>query len=287
MTASIPGPRVYYATHGVMSDPGPYAHLFAGLPADLPSLVGAVQNSILHVFWAERYGVTLSDENKATLQMRRVEEKLAAWMSEQRGRLETPRPPEQRQVGNCRDFSLLLVSILRSQGRPARARCGFGVYFTPDHFEDHWVVETWDPGLDRWRMIDAQLDALQQERLGIDFDPLDMPPGKFVLAGEAWRMARSGEQDPEKFGIFNINGMEFIRGNVVRELLSLNKVEILPWDWFIGYLTEEATKPEKIEETYAMFDRIAALTVAGDNCFDDLRTLVESDPNWQIPEDWK
>lgn len=286
MKTTIPEPQAYYATPGVMTGPGPYAHLFDGLPADLPSLVKIVQNSILHVFWAERYGVTLPEERKATLQIRPVEKKLDCWMAEQGGRLETPRPPEKRQVGNCRDFSLLLVSILRHQGRPARARCGFGAYFMPDHFEDHWVVEVWESGENRWRMVDAQLDALQQERLGIDFDPLDMPPGRFVPAGEAWRMARSGEQDPEKFGIFEIHGMEFIRGNLVREVLSLNKVEILPWDWFIGYLTEEATRPEKIEETYAMFDRIAALTLAGDECFAELRTLYQNDPNWQIPESW-
>lgn len=282
--SSLPhSPQAFYASPGIMTDPGPYATLFAGLPTGLADLVKVVQNTLLHVFWAQRYGVELHESRKETLQVRSVQGKLARWTG---GPLDAPRPPEQRQVGNCRDFSLLLTAILRCQGVPARARCGFGTYFGPDHFEDHWMVEIWEAQPGRWRQVDAQLDELQQQALGIQFDPLDMPPGAFVLAGEAWRMARSGEADPEKFGIFDMHGMEFIRGNVVRDLLSLNKVEILPWDWFIGYLDEESTKPEKIDATYTFFDRVAALTLAGDRSFDEIRDLFTSDPHWQIPADW-
>ena len=41
-------------------------------------------------------------------------------------------------MGNCRDFSTMLCTVLRYQNTPARARCGFGAYFLPDHYEDHW-----------------------------------------------------------------------------------------------------------------------------------------------------
>jgi hypothetical protein len=41
----------------------------------------------------------------------------------------TARATTEWQVGVCRHFTLLHVAMLRTQGIPARARCGFGAYF--------------------------------------------------------------------------------------------------------------------------------------------------------------
>jgi transglutaminase-like putative cysteine protease len=84
----------------------------------------------------------------------------------------------------------MLAAMLRAKGIPARARCGFGTYFTPGRWEDHWVCEYWHNTAQQWIMVDAQLDAVQQEVLQITFDPLNMAPGHFVLAGEAWQLCR-------------------------------------------------------------------------------------------------
>jgi len=71
----------YYSTHGPTGDPGRHLDLFSGLPAvdspaDLKPLVQAVQGVMLHVFWAERYGVQLSDERKLTVNIRSLVDKL-------------------------------------------------------------------------------------------------------------------------------------------------------------------------------------------------------------------
>jgi hypothetical protein len=282
MKTSLEEHLTYYAQPGPFSSPGKHAGLLAGLPTSLPELVKVVQNTLIHVFWAERYGVKLSDAQQATLQMRSLEEKLAALKAEGWTSLLEPRTPEQRQVGNCRDFSLLLASILRFQGVPARARCGFGTYFLPDHFEDHWVVEYWNG--QRWVMVDAQLDALQQGVLKLDFDPLDMPPGKFVTGGQAWQMARRGEQDPDKFGIFDMHGLWFIAGDLVRDFLSLVKVEILPWDHAWGMLSGDDAITGAESERNAIFDHLAALTIPGEEDFDEVQRLYQSDPRLQPPQ---
>jgi transglutaminase-like putative cysteine protease len=52
--------------------------------------------------------------------------------------ISTARPPQKRLVGVCHHPMLLLVAMLRAQGVPARARSGFGSYFNPGFFEDHW-----------------------------------------------------------------------------------------------------------------------------------------------------
>ena len=43
--------------------------------------------------------------------------------------LTAAREPAARLAGNCRHFTVLAVAMLRAQGTPARARCGFGGYF--------------------------------------------------------------------------------------------------------------------------------------------------------------
>ena len=100
-----------------------------------------VQGLLIHIFWAERYGVKLSEERQREVQIRSVARKLARIKELADWPLIVPRPPEKKLVGNCRDFSVMLCAILRHQGVPARARCGFGTYFIPDHYEDHWICE--------------------------------------------------------------------------------------------------------------------------------------------------
>lgn len=269
-----------------MTDPGNHTDLLAGLPQDVAGLCRVVQGNLLHVFWAERYGRTLSEDEKHTLGVRRVAEKLALIRSRMDRPLTEPRPLELRQVGNCRDFTLLMTSMLRRQGTPARARCGFGAYFTPNHFEDHWVCEYWNSELGRWVLVDSQLDALQREALNIDFDPLDVPRDRFIVGGQAWQMCRQGLADPKQFGIFDVNGWWFVWGDLARDFLSLNKIEILPWDYEIPVFRHplEDPFPEDRAEV-AFYDRIAALTLAGDAAFDEVRREGD-DAHWCIPDGW-
>jgi hypothetical protein len=275
----------YYAASGVMTDLAAHKPFLTDLSRDLPELVRMVQGMLIHVFWAERYGRTLSEAEKVTLQVRPAGEKLVILRQANPAPLAQPRPLDGRQVGNCRDFSVLLTALLRHLGVPARSRCGFGAYFLPDHYEDHWVVQVWHPEQERWRWVDPQLDAVQQQALGIDFDPLDMPyhpntlESKFIPAGEAYRICLGGGADPEKFGIFDMHGMDFIRGNVVRDFLALNKLEILPWDWGWGYLT--VTRFADL----ALFGHLSALLATGDEAFPSWRALFENEPGLaQIPE---
>lgn len=138
------------------------------------------------------------------------------------------REPSKRFLGNCRDFSTLTVTLLRSTGTPSRARCGFASYFEKDKWVDHWIVEYWDDR--RWVMLDAQVDDLQREICGLDADPADLPPGHFLHAAAGWLRCEQGEEDPDVFGIFDMRGRWFIESNLGRDFASLNKVEMLPWD---------------------------------------------------------
>lgn len=263
----------FFAQQGLISEPGTYAGLFENLPTSIPELVKLVQGVTIHVFWTERYGFKAPAERMSELQLRSMERRLGCTLALDTRPLAEPRANEKKLLGNCRDHSLLLASILRYQGVPARARCGFGAYFLPDHFEDHWVTEYWNRAQQRWVMVDAQLDALQCEVLKIDFDTLDVPRDQFIVGGKAWQMCRSGEQDPEKFGIFDMHGLDFVRGNLVRDVASLNKTEMLPWDCWGIILKEDLTLDD-----LAILDEIAELTAGDVPEFEAVRGRYERDP---------
>src|SRR5690349_9582217 len=246
----------YFMQHGPMSDPGAYVSLFQDLPTSISDLVKLVQGVTIHVFWTERYGYKAPPERMGELQLRSMERRLARTMELDSSPLTEARPLEKKLLGNCRDHSLLLVAMLRHQGIPARARCGFGAYFMPDHFEDHWVVEYWNQEESRWILVDAQLDALQCDVLRINFDTLDVPRDQFIVGGKAWQMCRSGAQDPDKFGIFDMNGLGFVRGNLVWDVASINKMELLPWDCWGVILAESLDHPHEL----AALDEVASLS---------------------------
>ncbi|MGB8645613.1 MAG: transglutaminase domain-containing protein [Anaerolineae bacterium] len=282
MTACDSSCLAYYSRHGLLTDPGPYRTLLDDLPHDIPALVKIVQGLLVHVFWMQRYGLKVPKEREQELELRSMPAKLARILELDPAPLNVARPLDRRLVGNCRDFTLTLISILQAQGVPARARCGFGAYFLPDHYEDHWVCEYWNPAAECWVMVDAQLDAFQREALHTTFDTLDVPADQFVNGGRAWQMVRSGGADSETFGIFDMHGMWFIRGDLVRDFLALNQFEILPWDhWgLISKRDEELTA-----EDMAQLDRMAALCVDS-TAFDEVRALYESNPALHPPADY-
>lgn len=264
----------FYAAPGPMTDLGPHAGSFAGVGSAVTDVVHTVQGLFLHTAWASRYGVE-TDGRGDELQTRGAVEMLHAVRSLDGRPLIEARPPERRLQINCRHFSTLACALLRSAGVPSRARCGFGGYFEAGKWVDHWVIEHWDG--DRWILSDAQIDDLQRGSLSIDFDPLDVPRDRFLVAGEAWRRCRAGEEDGDRFGIFDMWGQWFTEGNVPRDLASLNKVELLPWDAW-GVMISGGTQERSVRE--ALIDRAAEVTRSAE--FGVVRSLY-ADERLRVP----
>jgi hypothetical protein len=270
----------YFTTHGLITQPGKHAALLDHLPTDISLLRRVVQGVMIHIHWAERYGVQLSEKRRDEVQLRSVAHQLDRLFELDPQPLVNARPFDKRLVGNCRDFSVMLTTILRHQGVPARARCGFGRYFLPNHYEDHWVCEYWNGEQNRWFLVDAQLDELQCEKLSIQFDPLDVPRDQFIVGGKAWQLCRTGQADPDTFGIFDMHGLWFVRGNFVRDFASLNKMELLPWDgWGIIEAKDEDLSPEDL----TFLDQVAKLTSHDVPEFERVRRLYENDSRLHVP----
>lgn len=274
-------PQEYYQRSGLMTALGAHADEFSTLPGNIASLCKVIQGVLIHRDIAPfLYGVTLSEEDRDDAHIRPIAQMLTRIHALDARPLTIAREPAHRLPSVCRHFSLMLCAILRDQGIPARPRCGFGAYFEPGKFIDHWVCEYWNAADARWILVDAQLDAIQRKQFKPDFDTLDVPRDRFIIAGDAWDQCRSGRADASRFGILDMHGLWFIAGNVLRDLASLNRMEMLPWDvWGLMDMNDAALTGEN----KALLDRVAALTLAGDDSFAEVRAIYESDDRLRVP----
>jgi hypothetical protein len=271
----------FYARQSFMTEPGVHAHLFAGLPDDLPGLCKVVQGLLIHQYWAGAYGYSIPEERVAEYQIRDVGSKLDRIMELDGRPLSEPRTPERRLVGNCRDYALLLTAMLRHKGIPIRVRCGFGAYFAPGWYEDHLICEVWSATAGEWVLVDPELDDIHRQALRFTFDPCRVPRDQFLPGGQAWQICRRGEGHPESFGYGDtIGSWPNIRGNLIRDIAFLNRVEILGWDYWGLIAADDA---DLDDDDLELLDCAAAVSLAGDEGFDELRALYLSDMRLRVP----
>ena len=275
----------YYQREAPMASAGPRAAELRALPTDLAKQCEVVQGILVHRDMAPwLYDLKLSDQQRDDANIRQTAAMLNRIHELDDRPLTIARDPAHRLPAVCRHFSTMLCSILREQGIPARARCGFGAYFNAGKFEDHWVCEYWNAKESRWILVDAQMDPIQRRALHLKFDPRDVPRDAFIIAGDAWQQCRRGGADPRNFGLSMIPGLQglwFIAGNVVRDFASLNRVETLPWDvWGLMEMGDDALTEDK----KGLLDKVAALTMAGDEAFPEIRHLYESDDRLRVPQ---
>lgn len=192
-------------------------------------------------------------------QIRPIGDLIGALLALDPAPLDVPREPVRRVIGTCRHFAVMSCALLRYRGIAARVRCGFATYFQPGQGLDHWVTEYWQEGDGRWVRIDSEI--LGQSILAA---PEDLRVGEFLTGGEAWASFRDGRIDARHFGVYGTGnwGPGEIRGNAIRDLAALNKVETLPWDEW-GRM-DASYKGETDAGYDELLDRIADVCAADD-----------------------
>jgi hypothetical protein len=265
----------FYAAPGVMTDLTPHAQLIDPLPRDIASLAKITSLLVVHRFWAQAYKTEIDEKRDKEQGIRGAAAMVKRIIEIDPRPLTTPRLPDGRVVGICRHFATLLTAFLRYQGVPARARCGFASYFQPGKYVDHWVTEYWNDADQRWIMVDSQLDGLQVAVVKPDFDPLDVPRERFWVAGQASERVSRGEIDGELFGIADMWGPWFVKGDLMLDICALNKVELLPWD--------VERLPHPLPED--LMDKVADLSTGDAAAIDQLRDLYARDDRLRPTDD--
>ncbi|MGI5456894.1 transglutaminase-like domain-containing protein [Streptomyces sp. CA-249302] len=277
----------FYASHSTFSDPGELGSRYADLPPDPARLARVSRDLLIHRVEGPLFDHTHpTDRLHNDAETRYVDDILRILVDRDAAPLGRRREVGDRFVGTCRDFALLHCSFLRHTGIPARIRSGFADYFGTTGFHyDHVVTEYWD-GERGWLLADPQLaDPAITANWPADFDPMDVPRHRFLVAGEAWRAIREGRADQRTFGLHPPEegpfwGERFVAGNIRLDLAMLNKVETLLWDeWGLDEGNPGTPLPEAVRELY---DR-AALVAGDDVPFDAARKLFAEDDTLRTP----
>ena len=258
----------YYQSQSPITDPGTFAYLYEELPDEIPALIEIIHGQLLHRLAADYYGVSLTRGSRAEQHLRKMEQRLERMMELDPSPLTVARAPKERQVGVCRDFAVFLTSLLRHKNIPTRMRVGFAEYLKPDSaFKiDHWITEYWDMGTERWILVDP------------DVVKYDLQRNKdFFFAGSAWRLARTGGIRSD---IFRFNGrwkgFPCIRGNLLHDFQSLNKLELGVYDYWDDLHTKVESSLTIDEKS--ILDRIADLTIDPEENFEAIQQLFEELP---------
>lgn len=314
----IPEVLEYYNKPGEITNIDKYKTFIKWLAADPSAIYQVVQGLIVHDSWIGDYGESYNKTHEYSQKTVYMEDLLDKALEIDSSNLAIPRHPRDRVIACCREFATLMCAFLRAKGIPARSRCGFALYFGWDgKFEDHWICEYWNG--DRWVMSDPQLDPFQQSSVinwalnSADdlknkmnkihqFNPRDLKPDDFVTAGQAWKLCREGNADPEDFGIScpikpewgidSLHGFWFVRGQLLRDFASLNKVETVPYlvriceglDWkpwrLVALKDSELNRNELL-----LLDTIAELTTDVDANFNEIRKAYSINSDLVVPNE--
>lgn len=280
----------YYTKHSVYSEPKQYANLYKNLPDDIEQLTKIIRGLIVHQHETEKYyGFKLPKGREIEPNTRYVEKIIEKIINMDSSDLTVERIPEKRFIGLCRDFALMLCSILRSKGIPARIRCGFANYFHVDEHVDHWLCEFWDKKENRWILVDTEVDEIERKSYSIPstFNNLDVTKDEFWLSSKAWEELKKNPEKEKLFGVTSIDivGAWFVRANLFRDLAALNKIELCPWDY-----TEYS---DKRHDVFADIDKneidfLDSLAEAINSVYSDVDKTIDfykNNPNSQVKDE--
>jgi formylglycine-generating enzyme len=181
----------FYRQYSSFTDPGEYKYLYKNLPDSLPELCSLIKSQFIHPF-AElpQYREQIPKERwNETLKYPTVKSILKGLVSYDSRGLVKDRKPENRLVLACRENAILLASILKYRGIPARVRGGYATYLIPDFHTNHAICEVWNEHDRRWMLVDPSTGMI------------DFSRDKFDFGNDAWLKMQNKEIDPNLFGM--------------------------------------------------------------------------------------
>jgi sulfatase modifying factor 1 len=202
----------FYRQYSSFTDPGEYEYLYKNLPESLAELCSLIKVQFIHPYdelpkYREQIPKERWNESSKYPTVKSVLEGLLSYDS---SGLVKDRKPKDRLVLGCRDYSLLLASILKYRGIPARVRYGHVTYIIPGFHTSHVICEVWNENDKRWMLVDPGTNMIDFKR------------EKFDFSNDLWLKMQKEEIDPNLCGIpGKYTGMVSIVAKVCHDLASI------------------------------------------------------------------
>lgn len=180
----------------------------------------------------------------------------------------------------CRGQAILLASILKAKGIPARARSGYAEYIHYDGiYYDHWITEYFDEKEKRWKLVDADEHCPDHE---MGFDLNDIPYDKFLFGAEAYLGLRKNKYKEETIWYVSdpvILGLKASIKGLFYDFHSLMNDEII-FLHMPKYIRDKNF--ELTEEEYKELDGLAQLMLSPNENFEKLQEIWENTPKYRV-----
>ena len=202
----------FYRQYSTFTDPGEYAYLYKNLPDSLPELCSLIRSQFIHPFtelpqYRDIIPKERCNEYKNYPTVQSILKGLVTYDS--RGFVKD-RKPEDRLVLGCRECSIILASVLKHRGIPARVRAGHAAYLIPDFHASHTICEVWNEKEKRWMLVDPSTGMI------------DFSREKFDFSNELWLKMQKNEIDPSLYGLpGSHSGLVSIVGKIGPDLASI------------------------------------------------------------------
>lgn len=179
-----------------------------------------------------------------------------------------------RVVITCRYVAVLLASILKAKGIPARCRSGYANYFLSKRgntYYDHWIVQYFDYKSNKWINIDC--DGIYD----VNFDQYNMPDNEFKWAAQIWLDVRNGK-DSEKNYIHGsrLNTLNYLAYALFFDFHSVMNDEI-SYLFLPTFFDTDQEFDRLSEKDFEKIDELATLMLDVDKNFDEIKYLFRND----------
>jgi len=268
----------FYRQYSSFTDPGEYAYLFANLPDSLPELCSLIKSQIIHPYDdLQKYRELIPQERwNEAFSYPSVKSILEGLVSYDSSGFVNDRKPEDRLVLGCNQNAILLASILKYRGIPARVRTGHTTYIMPGFHISHTICEVWNENEMRWMLVDPSMDMV------------DFSREKFDFSNELWLKLQNEEIDPNLYGIpRRYTGLVSIVGKVCTDLASILGTEY-PIDQYSPILDDIFQNNQLISKQIETLNKISELmkSIDADN-ISKLQDIYNNTPEIQITKSFE
>ena len=264
----------FYRQFSSFTDPGEYEYLYKNLPDALPELCDLIRTQFIHpMAHLPRVRDQLPTERRhdESANYPSVSSILTGLVSYDSRGLIKNRKIENRLIAGCRQNAILLASILKYRGIPARVRAGHSTYLRPGFHLSHTICEVWNENDKRWMLVDPSTAM-------VDFDR-----DQFEFSNELWLKLQNGEIDLKKYGFpGRYSGLVSIVGKVSPDLASLlgNEYPVFRYAPMLDYVFEYDELTAEQIETLNKISKLM-LTLDSDN-ISQLQEIYDQNPDIQI-----